>query len=400
MRDKFIEGLREICWSQLKTGSVGLHEPDFSGTNAWNYVNDCLDTAWVSSGGIWVERFEEELRRITGAKYVVAMNNGTAAIRMALHVVGVRHGDEVLMPPMTFVATGNAAAHLGASPHFVDIDKRSLGICPVALQKRLENIAEVRDGVSFNKETGKRLSAIVAVHIFGNPAHIDKVLKVANHWQIPVVEDAAEALGSWYQGRHCGLFGEAGCISFNGNKIVTTGGGGAIVTNNQDLYESVRHLSTTAKKAHKWEFFHDQVGWNDRLPSINAAIGVAQLEKFEDILVRKRLLLERYHTMIKSVPGVKLVRPLVEGVSNNWLISVMVDIPSLENARCEVIEILDSAHKEGIFLRPIWNLLHTLPMYTGCAHGSLDTAELIAPRLISLPSSPSLVLAGTKGARA
>jgi aminotransferase in exopolysaccharide biosynthesis len=392
MKETFIRGLKQICMSPLEAGSVGLHEPDFKGTNAWKYVNDCLDTAWVSSGGIWVENFERELSKITGARYVVAMNNGTAALRMALYVVGVRHGDEVLIPPMTFVASGNAAAHLGANLHFIDIDDRSLGICPVALQQRLEAIAEIRDGVAFNKETGKRLSAIITVHIFGNPALIDKVLEVANHWHIPVIEDAAEALGSWYKGRHCGLYGEVGCISFNGNKIVTTGGGGAIVTNNRDLYERVRHLSTTAKRPHKWEFFHDQVGWNDRLPSINAAIGVAQLEIFEDILSRKRLLLKKYQSMIEGISGVSLVEPLEESVSNNWLISILVKDSSLEIARSEVLQILDLAHKEGIFLRPIWNLLHTLPMYAECPHGNLEKAEAIAPRLISLPSSPSLVV--------
>ena len=243
------------------------------------------------SGGEWVTKFEDSLIKFTGAKFAVAITNGTNALRMSLHVAGVLPGDEVLMPSLSFVATANAVAHLGAVPHFVDIESNSLGICPNALRNYLEEIAEKKGGEVFNKITGRRIGALIPVHIYGNPANMKVICPIAKLWNLPIVEDAAEALGSWIKVnkkfKHCGLFGELGAISFNGNKIITTGGGGAIITNNFQAAKLAKHLSTTSKINHKWEFDHDQIGWNDRMPNINAALGVSQIERIDQIISLK-----------------------------------------------------------------------------------------------------------------
>ena len=224
---------------------IGLHEPDFSGTQAWSYVKDCLDSGWVSTAGGWVSRFEQQLCAFTRAEHAVAVSNGTVALRLALHLVGVGPGDEVLLPPLSFVATANAVAHLGAQPHFVDVESNSLGMCPNALALRLEAIAECREGILINRETGRRIAAVLPVHVFGHPAEVDQLRAVADTWGLPMVEDAAEALASWRGHTHCGLFGAVGTLSFNGNKLITTGGGGALLTNDVALAERARHLSTT-----------------------------------------------------------------------------------------------------------------------------------------------------------
>ena len=256
---------------------IPLHEPDFRNTQSWDYVKDCLDSGWVSSAGSWVSRFENDLCNITGSSHAVVVSNGTNALRVALHLVGVGAGDEVILPPLSFVATANAISHLGAVPHFVDVEQDSLGLCPVALAHRLDLITEQRSGFLFNK-TGRRIAAVLPVHVFGHPAQVDRLRDVAGAWGLPLVEDAAEALGSWRGNNHCGLFGSVGTLSFNGNKIITTGGGGALLTHDTALAKRAKHLSTTAKKSHPWSFDHDAVGWNDRLPNLNAALGVAQLD--------------------------------------------------------------------------------------------------------------------------
>ena len=383
--------LEEVLGSPSPNELISLHEPNFGGTKAWDYVRDCLDSGWVSTAGQWVNRFEQELCARTGADHVVAVTNGTVALRLALHLVGVKEGDEVLLPPLSFVATANAVAHLGATPHFVDIEPGCLGMDPKALAERLETVAEKRDGELFNRFTGRRLAAVLPVHIFGHPALIEEISGIADAWGLALVEDAAEALGSWRGSTHCGLFGSIGTLSFNGNKLITTGGGGALLTNSAELAKRARHLSTTAKVPHPWEFEHDAVGWNDRLPNLNAALGVAQLEDMERRLAAKRELADCYATAFKDLPGVELIEEPPGCRSNHWLVSLRFLDESPCEAKAQRLKVLESAHAEGVMLRPVWTLLSQLSMYTNAPHGDLATAEDQASRLLNLPSSPQLL---------
>lgn len=389
--DCVLEAIQQVVGSSSQEHQIVLHEPDFSGTQAWAYVKDCLDTGWVSTAGSWVKRFEHQLCDISGARHAIAVSNGTVALRLALHLVGVGPGDEVLIPPLSFVATANAVSHLGAVPHFVDVEPNSLGLCPVALTARLEAIAERREDTLVNRETGRRIGAVMPVHVFGHPAMVDQLRAVADTWGLPMVEDAAEALASWRAGTHCGLFGAVGTLSFNGNKLITTGGGGALLTNDADLAQRARHLSTTAKQPHPWAFDHDAVGWNDRLPNINAALGVAQLEDLERRLGAKRQLAQRYAKVFADLEGVELVEEPTDCRSNHWLVSMRFTANEPLIAQAERLQLLERAHSVGLLLRPIWTPLHQLPIYKACPAGSLVVAENQAPRLLNLPSSPQLL---------
>ncbi|MCP9941917.1 LegC family aminotransferase [Cyanobium sp. ATX 6E8] len=391
MTDAILQALRQVCGPADPAQPVALHEPDFRGTEAWAYVRDCLDTGWVSTAGRWVSRFEQELCTATGAAHAVAVSNGTVALRLALHLLGVRAGDEVLLPPLSFVATANAVAHLGAVPHFVDVEPGTLGLDPRAVQQRLEAVAERREGVLRNRDTGRRIAALLPVHVFGHPAAMPELLAVAQAWGLPLLEDAAEALGSWRDGTHCGLFGAMGTLSFNGNKLITTGGGGALLTNNPELAQRARHLSTTAKLPHPWAFEHDAVGWNDRLPNLNAALGVAQLEDLPRRLEAKRQLAERYAAAFAGVAGVELVAEPPDCRSNHWLVSLRFTAPDPTEAEAQRLVVLEAAHAEGLLLRPVWTLLHQLPIYAQAPRGPLPVAEDQAPRLLNLPSSPQLL---------
>ncbi len=369
---------------------IGLHEPDFRGTRAWLYVKDCLDTGWVSTAGSWVGQFEQKLCTITGSKHAVAVSNGTVALRLALHLIGVGAGDEVLMPPLSFVATANAVSHLGAIPHFVDVEPYNLGLCPRKLAERLEVVAKRRNGVLLNRETGRRIAGILPVHVFGHPAEMDQLRAVADAWELPLVEDAAEALASWRNEIHCGLFGAMGIISFNGNKLITTGGGGAILTNNSDFAERARHLSTTAKRPHPWEFEHDAVGWNDRLPNLNAALGLAQLEDLERRLFAKRQLAKQYAEALGGMNGVEILREPKGCRSNHWLVTMRLTGCKPDEAAAKRLKLLEIAHEIGLLLRPIWSPLNKLPMYETCPAGPLQVAHDQAHRLLNMPSSPQL----------
>ena len=386
-----LEAIQQVVRSSEKKHPIVLHEPDFRGTQAWVYLKDCLDTGWVSTAGGWVNRFEQQLCTITGASHALAVSNGTVALRLALHLVGVGAGDEVLLPPLSFVATANAVAHLGAVPHFVDVEPNALGLCPSALASRLEAIAESRNGRVFNKETGRCIAAVLPVHVFGHPAQVDKLREVADAWGLPIVEDAAEALASWRQDTHCGLFGSVGTLSFNGNKLITTGGGGALLTHDAALAQRARHLSTTAKQPHPWAFDHDAVGWNDRLPNLNAALGVAQLEDLDRRLEAKRQLAQRYAEVFADLEGVALVAEPADCRSNYWLVSLRFTAEDPFIAQAERLQLLERAHAVGLFLRPIWSPLHQLPMYQASPAGSLTVAENEALRLLNLPSSPQLL---------
>jgi perosamine synthetase len=297
----------------------------------------------------------------------------------------------VLLPPLSFVATANAVAHLGAVPHFVDVEPTSLGLCPTALAERLEAVAERRDGQLVNWESGRRIAAVLPIHVFGHPAQVDQLRAVADAWGLPMVEDAAEALASWRGGTHCGLFGAVGTLSFNGNKLITTGGGGALLSNDAELAQRARHLSTTAKRPHPWAFEHDAVGWNDRLPNLNAALGVAQLEDLDRRLEAKRQLAQHYAEAFAGLEGVELVAEPPGCRSNQWLVSLRFTAEEPAIAEAQRLQLLESAHAAGLLLRPIWTPLHQLPMYRACSAGSLAVADNQALRLLNLPSSPQLV---------
>ena len=372
--------------------NIHLHEPSFLNTNALNYVKDCIETGWVSSSGKWVSRFENLLSDFTGAKHVIAVSNGTVALRLALYLVGVRADDEVLIPPMSFVATANSISHLGANPHFIDIDKESLGMCPVALDKRLNEIAVLKDNIPVNKFTEKKIAAVVPVHVFGLPAKVEEIKKICRKWNIALIEDAAEALGSSILSNtkkiHCGSFGEIGIISFNGNKVITCGGGGALLTNNSKIARLAKHISTTAKLDHPWEFFHDQLGWNDRLPNINAALGVSQLEHLEMRLKLKRDLHNKFLNSFEDFSGAEILKESKNCESNYWLITLR-----LLGNNPEIIrkKILSDVHASKIYLRPSWKLLNKLPMYSEAQCGDLSQSYNQSERLINLPSSPQLM---------
>jgi perosamine synthetase len=386
-----LEAIHTVVGASSREQPIGLHEPDFRGTQAWVYVKDCLDTGWVSTAGSWVSRFEQQLCAITGASHAVAVSNGTVALRLALHLVGVGPGDEVLLPPLTFVATANAVSHLGAVPHFVDVEPTCLGLCAKALASRLEAVAERQGGQLVNRESGRRIAAVLPVHVFGHPAQVDQLRAVADAWGLPLVEDAAEALASWRGGVHCGLFGAVGTLSFNGNKLITTGGGGALLTNEAQLAQRARHLSTTAKQPHPWAFDHDAVGWNDRLPNLNAALGVAQLEDLECRLEAKRQLAKRYAQAFAGLEGVELVAEPAGCISNHWLVSLRFTASNPAEAEAQRLQLLEVAHGAGLLLRPIWTSMHQLPMYQACPTGPLPLAEDQAARLLNLPSSPHLL---------
>jgi perosamine synthetase len=286
-----LEATRRVV--PARAGSVALHEPEFRG-NEWAYLRECLDTGWVSSVGKFVDRFEAMLVEATGAKHAIAVVNGTAALHACLLLAGVQRHDEVLIPTLTFIATANAVSYIGAVPHFVDSTTRTLGVDAEKLEAHLRAIAEVRDGACRNRATDAVIRALVPMHTFGHPADLDELAALCERWKLVLVEDAAESLGSRYKGRHTGTVGRVAALSFNGNKPVTTGGGGAILTDDPALAKRAKHLTTTARVAHRWSFLHDEVGYNYRLPNLNAALGCAQLERFPDILARKRLLAARY----------------------------------------------------------------------------------------------------------
>jgi len=364
---------------------VSLHEPQFSG-NEWAYVKECLDTGWVSSVGAYVDRFERELAAFTGISRAVAVVNGTAALHICLKLVGVAAGDEVLIPTLTFVATANAVSYCGAIPHFVDSEIKTLSMDPRKLDDYLKNIAEIRKDCCYNKQTNRRIAAVVPMHTFGHPVDIDLLLDVCNRYRIALVEDAAESLGSYYKGKHTGNFGRVSALSFNGNKIITTGGGGAILTNDEELGHLAKHITTTARIPHPWELSHDMVGYNYRLPNINAALGCAQLEQLPSFIEKKRALAERYKKVFATVSGVSFFTEPEHAKSNYWLNVLLLD----NNCIADRDTLLELTNKSGIQTRPVWTLMHQLPMFHQCPRMDMSVAENIARRLINIPSSAVL----------
>jgi perosamine synthetase len=366
---------------------LALHEPQFSG-HEWQYVKECIDTGWVSSVGSYVDRFERDLAHYTGATHAVATVNGTAALHMCLLLAGVQPGDEVLIPTLTFIATANAVTYANAVPHFVDSEPTSLGVDAAALDRHLGASAQVVDGVCRNRRSGAAIRALMVMHVFGHPADLTALAEVARKWRLVLIEDAAESIGSRYGSRHTGTFGVLAALSFNGNKIVTTGGGGAVLTNDAALGVRAKHLTTTARVPHRWSFLHDEVGYNYRLPNINAALGCAQLERLPDMLECKRRLAARYAAAFANVDGVEFLREPAGTSSNYWLNAIVL---KREHAarRDELLAALNAA---GYGSRPIWTLMHRLPMYQACPRMDVSVAEDMESRVINLPSSASLGL--------
>jgi perosamine synthetase len=370
---------------QQNKDNVSLHEPQFAG-NEWDYVKECLDTGWVSSVGKYVDRFEHDLEEFTGVKRAVAVVNGTAALHVCLQLAGVKPGSEVLVPALTFVATANAVTYCGAIPHFVDSELTTLGMDPVKLDEHLRKIAEIHRDGCFNKQSGRRIAAVVPMHTFGHPVDLDALAELCAHYRIAMVEDAAEALGSYYKGRHTGNWGLVSALSFNGNKVITTGGGGAIITNDDNIGRLVKHITTTARVPHRWELSHDMIGYNYRLPNINAAVGCAQLENLPSYLEKKRMLAERYKKAFTELHGISFFQEPAHGKSNYWLNSLLLD-ELFADQRDALLEI---TNRSGIQTRPAWILMHHLPMYNQCPRMDLCAAESIARRLINVPSSAFL----------
>jgi perosamine synthetase len=364
---------------------VPLHEPLFKG-NEWVYVKNCLDEGWVSSVGKYVDQFEEKLVQYTGVNYAIAVVNGTAALHLCLKLAGIELGDEVLLPALTFVATVNTVSYSGGIPHFIDSDSKSLGIDPIKLDYYLKEIAVMRNGICYNKKSNRTIKSVIAMHTFGHPVDLDPLLALCEKYNLELIEDAAESLGTYYKKKHTGNWGKLSALSFNGNKIITTGGGGAILTNDQRLAKLAKHISTTAKLPHRWAFFHDQVGYNYRLPNINAAIGCAQMDQIDQFIFKKRMLAEKYHHAFRNVEGVTIFTEPDYARSNYWLNVLLLD----EKYAHERDPLLKAFHEQGILSRPVWVLMNKLPMFKDCPRMDLSIAESLEQRIINIPSSAKL----------
>jgi len=368
-------------------GPIKLHEPSFTG-NEMKYVEDCINSTYVSSVGKYVDQFEIELSKYTGASYAISVVNGTAALHLALKLAGVNQGDEVLVQAFTFVATANAISYCGAIPHFVDTEKENLGIDPVKLQDYLAEITVNLDRETINKITGRRIKALVVMHTFGHPSKMDELLEVSKKFNLKIIEDAAESIGSYYKNKHTGTMGLLGTLSFNGNKTITTGGGGALLTNNLELARKAKHLSTTAKISHKWAFEHDEIGYNYRMPNINAALGCAQLEDLPLKLENKEKLFNEYKSQFSKIEGVSIVEEPTNCRSNYWLQTIKLDLPNLD-LRNEILEDLNSA---GFMSRPGWDLINSLQPYRANPSMTLECAKELFACVINVPSNHAISL--------
>jgi aminotransferase in exopolysaccharide biosynthesis len=365
---------------------IPLHEPRFSG-NERKYILDAIDSTFVSSVGAYVSKFEEMIAAIAGTKYAIATVNGTSALHMALIVSGVKRSDLVISQSLTFIATCNAISYIGASPAFVDVDTDTMGMSPIALEKWLFENTEIRinpesgQSGSYHKTSNQRIAAVVPMHTFGHPCRIDEIAEICANYHIPMVEDAAESLGSYYKGRHTGSFGLFGTFSFNGNKTVTCGGGGALVTNDAELAAKAKHLTTQAKVPHQWEFNHDEIGYNYRMPNLNAAFACAQLEQLIDFVENKRALASDYTLFFDNFTGIDFKKEPAGSKSNYWLNAIEVENKEMREA------FLAATNENGIMTRPAWTLMHKLPMFDSCFRGDLQNSEYLSDRLINIPSS-------------
>ncbi|MBJ7574384.1 LegC family aminotransferase [Luteimonas sp. MC1828] len=360
-------------------GFIPLHRPAFEG-NERQYLVDCIDSNFVSSVGARVVEFEQQIAAFTGANFAVATVNGTAALHVALELVGVKHGDEVITQTLTFIATCNAMSYAGARPVFVDVDRDTMGLSPDALRRFLAEHAEVRDGQVYNKGTGRRLAACLPMHTFGHPCRIEQIVAICEEYGIAVVEDAAESLGSYVGARHTGTFGKLATLSFNGNKVITTGGGGMVITDDEALAKRAKHLTTTAKVPHPYEFVHDEIGYNYRMPNLNAALGCAQMELLSKMLEIKAEVAQRYREFFAGI-GTRFVEPLPGTTANYWLNAIVLDSEEERDA------FLQYTNSREVMTRPVWRLMSRLPMFQHCQHDGLENSRWLEARVVNLPSS-------------
>lgn len=391
-----VDFIRELY--QKPEGFIPLHAPVFAG-NEKKYLEECIDSTFVSSVGKFVDEFEIKMADYTGAQKAVVCVNGTNALHMALMLVGVERDTEVITQPLTFIATANAISYCGAHPVFLDVDMDTLGLSPTALRSWLEQNTKLEQSEipraerfgkqTTNNKTGKRISACVPMHTFGFPCRIDEIVEVCNEYNIPVVEDAAESLGSFYNNQHTGTFGDIGILSFNGNKVITTGGGGMLLFNDEELAARAKHLTTQAKVSHPWEFIHDEVGYNYRMPNINAALGLAQLEKLPALLAIKRKIAHKYQDYF-STYNISCVAEIENSVANYWLNCVLLSDEAERNA------FLKHTNENGVMTRPAWRLMNELEIFNDCQTDGLENAKWIAARLINIPSSVFISANGRK----
>lgn len=360
-----------------------LAVPVFVG-NEKKYLNECIDTTFVSSVGKFVDRFEEDMAKYTGARKAVVCVSGTNALHMSLMLVGVERNDEVLTQALTFIATCNALSYLGAHPVFIDVDRATMGLSPDALKEWLVTNVEIRNGECFNKNTGRRIKACVPMHTFGHPVRIEEISVLCEEYHIELVEDAAESIGSTYKGKHTGTFGKVSAISFNGNKTITTGGGGMMLFQDEELGKLAKHITTQAKVSHRWEFRHDYIGYNYRMPNINAAIGCAQLENLDRYIASKRKVAAEYEAYFKNVPDIEFFVDSKDTFSNYWLNAVI-----LKDKKAQ-LEFLEQTNDNGVMTRPVWELMNRLPMFEICENDGLENTIWFADRVVNIPSSVRL----------
>jgi len=366
--------------SIYKTDSfIPLHEPRFLG-NEKKYLNECIDSTFVSSVGKFVDEFESKIASYIGAKYVVATSNGTSALHISLLISGVESGDEVITQPLTFVATCNAISYCNAAPVFIDVDKDTMGMSPVALESFLKANTTVKNQQCVNKSTGSIIKACIPMHTFGHPCRIKEIQRICKEWHITLVEDSAESLGSYYKNKHTGTYGELGIISFNGNKVITSGGGGCIITDNEVFAKKAKHMTTTAKEPHKWKYTHDMIGYNYRMPNINAALIVAQLEQLDGFLKSKRLLANDYKEFFQD-SDIEFATELENSKPNYWLNAIILRDKEQRNL------FLDTTNSKGVMTRPIWTLMNKLPMFKDSQCGDLTNSEWLEQRVVNIPSS-------------
>jgi len=376
MTKEFVSFVRDLYRT---TNFIPLHAPIFQG-NERKYVNDTLDSSFVSSVGEYVNKSEELMQSFTNSTKAIAVVNGTAALTISLKAIGVNYGDEVITQALTFVATANAIVHVGAEPVFLDVDYDTMGLSPMALESFLTEYAEIRGESTYNKKTGKKIAACVPMHTFGFPVKIDELVAICSKWNIPVLEDTAESLGSYYKGKHTGTFGTLAAFSFNGNKIVTSGGGGMVITDDITLGKHIKHLTTTAKIPHPYEFVHDEIGYNFRMPNLNAALLCGQLEQLENFLLIKRNIAVEYENLFKN-SAIKFRTEKENSRANYWLMCVELD--SLN----ERDNFLKETNDNGVMTRPIWKLLYKLTMFKNCYRDSQKSAEYLESRIVNIPSS-------------
>ena len=372
-------------YPENREGIIALHEPILDGKEK-EYLIDCIDTGYVSTVGAYVTKFEDQLKKVTGSQYAVAMVNGTCALHIALMISGVTENTEVIVQPLTFIATCNAVKYAGAYPVFVDVDLNTMGMCPKALRRFLETETEEREGKRFNKKTNRLISACVPMHVFGHACDIKEISKICSEHNIPLIEDAAEAIGSYSDNKHLGTFGQIGMLSFNGNKTITCGGGGALITDDESLAQKARHLSTTARIREGFEFIHDAIGYNYRLTNVNAAIGCAQLERLEEFIKVKRHMAKAYEAFISDLDGLQFMTEPQNTKSNYWFNTV-----KMANRKSRD-ELLERAQKNNIQCRPVWKLMPDMPMYKSCEHDGYANASELYERLVNIPSSANAIL--------